>query len=394
MSPRPTALRAALRSALLALVAAGVTMLVVVAGVTTQAMTVQAYTGTGTEQERVARAALGDVDERLGTRACALLGRAWTDQGCSRTTCARPGDRPRLNANAEMCLTPAGASYGRAIDFRVCRALHRPWIAEVNLCVSNPARASVVVPMARQCVGAAQDYVVIRERQARWDECVTPARRRELERIADESGTPLRVVAAQRSRTLCALRAHTSYDGGVCRSVRATPPEGPPAGTLLVGDSLSWRATDELARLRPRWTIDGVPGRRVTQLKVRIRDHLATHVAPSTLVVALGTNTTTSWTQQDYVDATALVPESTRVLFVTPFRAEVGNDPASVRRVDSYDSWMREIAANRPRTCLADWHALALDQPDVLVDGTHQTPEGEDVWARLVSDGWDACQAV
>ncbi|SFI30675.1 SGNH/GDSL hydrolase family protein [Nocardioides psychrotolerans] len=389
MPPRQPVLRAALRSALLALAAGLVTSLVVVAGVATQAVPVQA--DPGTEQERVARAELGSFDARLGPRACALLGRAWTSQGCSRTTCARAADKARLNANAEMCFTRSGASFGRAIDFRVCRALHRPWIAEVNLCASNPARTSSVVAAARQCVGATKDYVMVRERAARWDECVTPSRRRDLERIARRTGTTLRIVALQRSRTLCALRDHTSYVDGICRSVPPTTTQGPPSGTLLVGDSLSWRANDELARLRPQWTLDGLPGRRVSQLLVRIRDHLATQVAPSTLVVALGTNSTTSWTKQDYLDATALVPEETRVLFVTPYRADVGNDAAAVSRVDSYDRWMREITAARPHTCLADWRSLVVDDPDLLVDGTHQTPDGEAVWAQLVSSSWDAC---
>jgi len=243
-------------------------------------------------------------------------------------------------------------------------------------------------------VGSASDYVLVRERQARWDECVTPGRRRQLENIAIESGAPLRVVAAQRSRTLCALRDDASYVDGVCRPTKPVAHDGPSSGTLLVGDSLSWRGNDELAALRPEWALDALPGRRVTQLGSRIRDYLRGHVAPSTLVIALGTNPSTSWSKQDYVDAAALVPEDTRVLLVTPYRAAEGNDARPVARIETYDRWMREIAASRPLTCLADWRTMAIDRPEVLVDGTHQTPEGEDAWAQLVSGSWNACQGV
>lgn len=389
MPSRPPVLRAALRAALLALAATVMTLAVIVSGVATQTVVAPAASGS---DERAAARGLGAVDPRLGPRQCGLLGRAWVSEGCSRRTCHRAVDTARTNANAEMCSTPSGAFYGRAIDFRVCRALHRPWIAEVNLCASNPARAAGVVPAARQCVGGASDYVLVRERRALWDECLTPGRRRELEGIARRTGTPLRVVAAQRSPTLCALRDHASYVDGVCRSTGSGAPEGAPSGTLLVGDSLSWRGNDELARLRPRWSLDAMPGRRVTQLGVRVSDYLGAHVAPSTLVVALGTNPSTSWRKQDYVDAVALVPEETRVLFVTPYRTARDNDARAVARISTYDRWMREITEERPRTCLADWRTLAIDRPAVLVDGTHQTPDGEAVWARLVSSSWDGCR--
>lgn len=400
MPSRPPVLRAALRStvrtAALALVASAVTAAVIVSGLATQTALTPASASAGTSAststaQRAANSALGPVDERLGRRACALLGRAWVSQGCSRTACARAGDYSRRNANAEMCFTRSGASYGRAIDVRVCRALHRPWIGEVNLCASNPARANRVVRVAPQCVGRTSDYVLVRERQTRWDECVTPGRRRQLEDIAISSDTPLRVVAAQRSRTLCALRDNTAYVDGVCRSTKPAPRDGPPEGTLLVGDSLSWRGHDELARLRPDWTLDAVPGRRVTQLKARVRAYLTGHVAPSTLVIALGTNPSSTWRKRDYLDAAAMVPAETRVLLVTPYRTAAGNDARAVARIDTYDRWMREIATTRPLTCLTDWRTLAVEQPDVLVDGTHQTPEGEDVWARLVTTSWDSC---
>ena len=335
------------------------------------------------------------VDARIGSRLCALLGRAWLDTGCSRATCERAGDRARRNPNAEVCFTPSGHYYGRPIDFRACRALHRHWAPQVNLCVSNPDRELASVRRAPQCVGAYSDYVMVRESPEAWDECVTPARRRRLEQIALETSIPLSVVAEQRSPALCALRDNTEYVGGRCRATDPAPlTEGAPRGTLLVGDSLSWRGADELAGLRPRWRRDGGPGRRVTQLPSRVRRYLTARGAPETLVVALGTNPQAVWRKRDYVAAVALVPAETRVLFVTPYRDPASSSAWAVARLEAYDRWMREIAADRPRSCLADWRALVASRPGLLVDGTHQSPGGEATWAELVSSSWEACPAM
>lgn len=402
MSSRPSHRRSPARrgpsTRALAVLATALTVLVVGLGTAGPSLTAvpaslagAALTPAAAASAPSARAPLGATDPRLGERACALLGRAW-DDGCLRRTCVRAADTARVNANAEMCATPAGQYYGRAVDVRTCRALHRAWIGEVNLCTSHPVRTATVVPDAPQCTGTATDYVLVAEREALWDECVTPARRRELQRVAARTGRPLAVVAAERSRTLCALRPHTSYDGTRCRDVAPTGTDGPPRGTLLVGDSLSWRSDDELAALRPGWSLDGVPGRRVTQLGPRIRLHLEGYGAPQVLVVALGTNSVVGWTKQDYVDAVALVPERTRVVLVTPYRAPADNDARAVARLDSYGRWLREIAGSRPATCLADWQARVVDDPDLLVDGTHPTPRGERVWARMVVGAVDACR--
>ncbi|MDO9497505.1 MAG: hypothetical protein Q7J48_17520 [Nocardioides sp.] len=382
-----------LAAVLLGLTCLGGPLVPASAGVQVAGQVAGQVSGQGTGQRT--DSTLSRVDARVGTHLCALLGRTRVPAGCSRATCERATDRARRIPNAEVCRTPAGRYYGRPIDFRACRSLHRYWAPQVNLCVSNPARHFASVQRARQCVGAFSDYVMVRESTDAWDECVTPTRRRQLERIARETGTPLSVVAEQRSPALCALRDNTEYVGGQCRTTDPAPfAEGVGTGTLLVGDSLSWRGSNELAGLRPRWRLDAVPGRPVTQLPARVHRYLAARGAPETLVVALGTNPRTSWRKRDYVAAVALLPAETRVLFVTPYRDPAHSSARAVARLGAYDRWMREITATRPGTCLADWRALAATHPELLVDGTHQSPDGEAVWAELVSTSWEACPAT
>ena len=385
--PRPAVSR--LAAVLLGLTCLGGILVPAYAGMQVAGQVTGQVTGQGTDSIP------SGVDARVGTRLCALLGRARLPAGCSRATCERAVDHARKIPNAEVCRTPAGHYYGRPIDFRACRSLHRYWAPQVNLCISNPARHRAYVTLAPQCLGAYSDYVMVRESPEAWDECVTPARRRQLERIARETGTPLSVVAEQRSPALCALRDNTEYVAGQCRATDPAPfAAGVGTGTLLVGDSLSWRGSNELAGLRPRWRLDAVPGRPVTQLSPRVRRYLAARGAPETLVVALGTNPRTSWRKRDYVAAVSLLPAETRVLFVTPYRDPAHSSAWAVARLEAYDRWMREITASRPGTCLADWRALAASHPELLVDGTHQSPGGEAEWAELVSTSWDACPAT
>lgn len=152
---------------------------------------------------------------------------------------------------------------------------------------------------------------------------------------------------------------------------------------VLIGDSTSWRAEDKILAMHPDWKIDGVQGRNVTELVPRIRAHLAVEgVAPRTLVIALGTNGDPGWTKADYVYATELVPASTRIVFVTPFRDAAVYGQASYERMRQYAYWMRTIADDRPRTAVSRWRQYAEAHPERLVDGVHEDdPLGEQAWA-------------
>ena len=335
------------------------------------------------------------VDAALSQPSCALLGRTWDGQGCRRDRCARATDAIRPAANAEVCLRggPEGARYGNPIAETRCRALHRRFVDAVNLCASMPERNRALIARAPACVAPYTTYAVHSERDADYDECLRPQQARRWEREALRQGREVGQYVAERSRTLCSFRSHVVFAGGECRR-DGDPLPSAPRGTLLLGDSVAWRAADELADLRPGWTLDAVPGRVVYALGRRLDHYLAQHRPPAVVVVALGTNPGAGWVLGDYLEAVETLPDSTRVVWVTPYRSSErrpGNPPWLVQEVRRVSEAMSRAAQIRPGSCLVDWGADARSR-DLLLDGVHPTRAAEGTWARLVSRGVTDCQ--
>ena len=74
---------------------------------------------------------------------------------------------------------------------------------------------------------------------------------------------------------------------GACVADPSFQPSG--GGVLMIGDSLTWRGSDELGRLRPSFTLDGEPARPPTELASRLAAFRAGHGQPDGLIIELGT---------------------------------------------------------------------------------------------------------
>ncbi|WP_205472814.1 hypothetical protein [Nocardioides sp. SYSU D00038] len=333
------------------------------------------------------------IDPRIGRTACTLLGRRWA-RGCSRFACINPRHYAKTGRNAETCRIGGrhGRSFGVEIEERRCRALGRVWVNPLNFCVSDPVRSHRAVPDARQCAVRGRTYVQLSEREGFYDECLSRSRVAELRRIAARTGRGLAAVAAERSRVQCAWRPRSVWRGQRCVGTDRGPAFS--HRIAVIGDSITWRGTNELARLRPDWVVDGVTGRMIDEAASRLATVRAVHGEPAGLVFALGTNPRVGFTHDDFLALVDRVPASTPILFVLPWRDPRLNPARRVSRVASYASWMRQLASVRPLTCVADWEAAARQRPGLLVDGVHPTTSGEGVWARLVSTRWDDCLAA
>ena len=318
----------------------------------------------------------GTYDRSLRPGECALLGRTYaTGLGCARDRCVEGAVPWRKVAGAEACARvgqPKGFGYAATVGVRQCQDLHRRWIPEVNYCASQPDRSLAAVRDAPQCAGPASIYVTLSETEGRYDECLTTARVAALSRLAAEHGTTLAAEVAARQR-------------------RALPGSG---GVLLVGDSVSWRGGDELARLRPELTVDAEPARRPTELAVRLDAFRAKHGQPAGLVVELGTNPAPGFRRRDLASAVRSLSPGTPVMLVLPY-VEVSSDPLVVSSwSQQFDGWMRSVAAGRAHTCVADWPAYVRSHPGLLQDGTHPRNDAEAVWARWILGQWSRCGPV
>lgn len=336
----------------------------------------------------------GGYDAKVRQSDCELLGREYAPgRGCDRTRC-EPGAEPfRRTYGAEACALrgqPQGFGYVAYVDVRQCRALGRRWLAEVNYCASLPDRSIDVLYDAPQCEDPASVYVALAERPGYYDECLTPARAQELTSLAIAEGTTLRDQVSARSAVQCAHRPKSVFVDGRCLQDPAAVPSG--GGSLVVGDSLTWRGGDELTRLRPDWVIDGEPARPATQLAQRLDAFRALRGQPDGLVVELGTVPSPGFGRGDLQKVLRTLPRSTKVMLVLP-HSEVSSNPVRVspqsRKVGAF---YRAVARSRANTCVADWPAYLAGHRGTLQDGVHVKRAAEGRWARWLAKAWGSCR--
>jgi hypothetical protein len=324
---------------------------------------------------------------------CDLLGRAFVDRlGCSRTRCERGAVPWRRTYGAEACALPGapqGYGFAATVDVRQCRALHRRWIAPVNYCASEPDRSTGTMFSAPQCVRPATVYVTLQESEGYYDECITIDRASELVEQSQVDGASLEDEVALRSSTQCPYRpGHVFVDGTCVADPGFQPADG---GVLMVGDSLTWRGSDELGRLRPSFTLDGEPNRPLNELASRLAWYRSGHGDPNGLIIELGTVPAADLDHHDLAGVVRSLPRSTTVMFVLPYY-ELRSDPLVVtQQSQRVDGWMVDLTQARRRSCVADWPAYVGAHPGVLQDGVHARHPAEGRWAHWISQQWGRC---
>ena len=281
------------------------------------------------------------------TSAPCWAGRTSPDLGCARDRCVEGAVPWRKVAGAEAC-----ALAGQPQGLRVRRHRRRPQLPGPAPPVDRggqllrlPARplARWPSPTPRSARRPASVYVTLSETAGRYDECLTTARAAALSQRAAAHGTTL---AAEVARAAVACRPRVR-------------------GPLMVGDSVSWRGSDELARLRP-----GPDGRRRAgpppdrARRPASRPSAAQHGQPTGLVVELGTNPAPGLRAPRPGRRRAAPPgRDAGACWSLPY-VEVSSDPVVVSSWSQrFDGWMRSLAAGRPHTCVADWPAYVRVPP-------------------------------
>ena len=155
----------------------------------------------------------------------------------------------------------------------------------------------------------------------------------------------------------------------------------------MVGDSVSWRGSDELARLRPELTVDAEPARRPTELAARLDAFRARHGQPAGLVVELGTN-----------PAPGFRPPRPGRRRAEPPDRDPGHAGAALRRGQQRPGGRRRrgrggsaagCAPSPPavRTPVSrTGRRTSRSHPGLLQDGIHPRNDAESVWARWILD--------
>ena len=79
------------------------------------------------------------------------------------------------------------------------------------------------------------------------------------------------------------------------------------------------------------------------------------------------------------------------MLFLLPYRKFKGTNAGPVAATKKYGRWMKDLASDRPMTCLSDWPKIAASHLSYLVDGEHPDARHEDWYARYVGRAWGDC---
>lgn len=164
------------------------------------------------------------------------------------------------------------------------------------------------------------------------------------------------------------------------------------AYTILIGDSLSNHGKDNLKGYRPTWEVDAINGSSPATLSNRINIAVSNHDGehPSTIIVALGTNYSSSFAPADYRIVREKLPQ-TRIVFVTPGRDPFVVGQESAQRAAAYAYYMIRLANVDRRMCIVPWAEAVDANPGLLSDGVHATAAAEDRWAREIVQGTEAC---
>jgi hypothetical protein len=153
---------------------------------------------------------------------------------------------------------------------------------------------------------------------------------------------------------------------------------------FMVGDSiLAGVYLNNLQRTLPKAEVSAVSGRDVGNLPYYINDRLNTareRRSLRTVVIALGSNATQSWTYEALRGVVNRIPARVMVVFVSTYRdPRLFPDSAGFRGAASsqvrYNGWMSAIAGWRKRTYVMPWRTMA-QRPNYLYDGVHPTLTG------------------
>ncbi|MET3961988.1 hypothetical protein ABIE44_001922 [Marmoricola sp. OAE513] len=169
----------------------------------------------------------------------------------------------------------------------------------------------------------------------------------------------------------------------------------------LLGDSLTTRGRDDLVRLGADWRIEDAPGRPIDALPYRIKARLAQGANLRMLIVAYGSNASPDYDADDLLSDLALVPSSTIVILVSPYKLPSYYDPKAPAYqnpmyINRYAAMFATVAAKRPHTCVAPWAAYAKAHPKRLKGrhggGVHPDAKGQKVWAQIIKNAQNTCR--
>lgn len=178
-------------------------------------------------------------------------------------------------------------------------------------------------------------------------------------------------------RTAAWFVATCLFASGVVLAGSGASAIGAPVTYAMIGDSITWQATEHLEAVLPGGRVDGVIGRPFSQADEALSETLKGGI-PTVLIVALGTNPPMTLAQvENFMAGTAGIQH---VIFV------------NIRTPHTWEEEINEVINGLPahyeKVSVVDWHGYSDDKEYLFnTSGFHLSDEGKPVFAAAVAGG-------
>lgn len=158
-----------------------------------------------------------------------------------------------------------------------------------------------------------------------------------------------------------------------------------PAGTTIIGDSVTLGTRGYLGDHVPDSTIDAQPNRNMTEANDVLANQIRNKTLRQNVVLCIGTNSLNDYEEQLKKLIKAL-PAGHRLILMTPFdgQADASWNSSKLTVLE------RSLPAKYAYISLADWNKLAGEHREIFGsgDGTHfaGNPEGDKLYADCIND--------
>lgn len=170
-----------------------------------------------------------------------------------------------------------------------------------------------------------------------------------------------------------------------------------PQGVLVIGDSVTLRATPQLELTLPDALLDAQGSRNTQQAYDILKNHIDNGTLVETVVIATGVNIVYNYNEE--IDKiVAALPKGHRLIFVTPYDGNSASYDNPVAQ--KHASYVRELAKKHDYITIADWEQASKDNPHVWEgsDGIHfggnreTTDIGGQIYADLIKAAIEQAQ--
>lgn len=154
------------------------------------------------------------------------------------------------------------------------------------------------------------------------------------------------------------------------------------SNVMIIGDSVTLRASDAIKKLLPDAQLDTEVSRSFDSAFEIFQNQLKNNSLPKMVVVAVGVNSLYNY-KEDVEQFIKALPKGHRLIIVTPYNAKDG-------RVSDVRNYELDLPKTYDYLTIADWYQTSISNPDIWYgsDGVHfsdSNTKGSELYAKTIA---------